>query len=58
MLKLRKMAENQKKQKAAAVPSAKPEGFKISVVDEHGFKNGEFSDISHLKFETAKGGKP
>ena len=46
----------------AAVPSfgagVNTSGFKISVVDEHGMKNGEFSDISHLKFETAKGGKP
>ena len=33
-------------------------GFKISVVDKNGIKNGEFSNVSHLKFETAKGGKP
>ena len=61
------LAENQKKLKVATVNAAplaasssmiKTNGFKISVVDENGMKNGEFSDISHLKFETAKGGKP
>lgn len=30
------------------------QAFKICVVDENGIKSGDFSDIKHLKFETAK----
>jgi len=30
----------------------------ISVVDEHGIKNADFTDISHLKFETVKNKDP
>ena len=60
LLKLRQLAKNQKKHKVVEVPKPDKEatGFKIQVVDENGVKNGEFSDINHLKFETAKGGKP
>ena len=58
LIKLRKLAENQKKTKVAAakapVPAASA-GFKIHVVDENGVQSGEFSDIGHMKFETAKG---
>ena len=44
---------------APQAPQQKTSGFKISVVDENGIKSAElFSDIGHLKFETAKGGKP
>lgn len=57
--KLRQLAENQKKANVNPAPPApskskKHTGFKISVVDENGVKNRDFTDISQIKFESVK----